>query len=161
MAIHLELSTRYKDQEQADDVEWLSATGKMPAPSKQTVLQRACQAYEGCNHVRAIEWHKKLCYTNALDGSEDGLISHELLPFWHSAELNMPATREALRMELTAARDAGEISEWCEIARMLEPYDAHRALQEGMEGFHDYIEDSDEESAGDVGADAAASGVRS
>ena len=132
---HGPLTKHYRSLETAEAQRQLRLRpGKMPSFSRQNVHDRSLEAWDesavGVDGRK--EWIQNACL-NALDGSEDGLIGKDLLPLWLS--LGMPALREQLREEIRSDVEAGRLTDFLKQYRdILEDYDEHPGLIEGMEG---------------------------
>lgn len=99
---HAPMDKEYRKAETSDSMMQLRRSRKIPVFSKQTVLNRANDSWALVRHhsLSYISW-KNNAITNALDGSEDHLISALVLPFWQ--ELGMPEVRAQLIHEIEAA----------------------------------------------------------
>ena len=64
-------------------------------------------------------------------------------PFW--LELEMPQVREQLLLEIAEAVESGQIRGWWQYAELLEDYDAHEGVQEGLECSEECLDDEDED----------------
>ncbi|CAE7839860.1 pip, partial [Symbiodinium microadriaticum] len=109
----------------------------------ETVLSRAVDSRRQVQHDRVSEGWVAAGIANALDGSEDRLLSHVVLPFW--AELQMDMARLQLIAEIEDAYANGQISAWSEYENVLEAYDEHRALIEGEEAWPEEMVEPTEE----------------
>ena len=105
----------------------------MPSFSKQHVTDRSMQAWaETSLHVDGrLEWVQNACL-NALDGSEDRKIARDLAPLW--VDLGMRQIRDQLRDEIQDEVRARRLHSFWQFTELLEPYDDHEGLREGMEG---------------------------
>ncbi|CAE7467252.1 pip [Symbiodinium sp. CCMP2592] len=130
---HWSYEAAYKDAEVHDSAAQLRRGSVLPCTSRQTVLSRAVDSWRQVQHDRVSEGWVAAGITNALDGSDDHLLSRVVLPFW--AELQMDTARQQLIAEIEDAYANGQISEWSEYENVLEPYDEHRALIEGEEAW--------------------------
>ena len=104
----------------------------LPRTSRQTVLTRAVTCWHELNHQRFSEigW-KANGLSLALDGSEDACISKVCRPFWE--ELEMPQVRQQLLLEVAEAVESGQIKSWWQYPELVEQYEEHAGLQEGLE----------------------------
>ena len=92
------------------------------------------------------EWVHNACL-NALDGSEDGQIARDLVPLW--MHIGMPRIREQLREEIADEVQAGRLRSFWQYPELLEPYDEHEGLCEGMEDAEIRVHDDDADSSSD------------
>ena len=113
--LHAELSHIYIDLEQVafHDMQ-LFDPGNF-SRSLQAVLDDACGAWRACNHLKGVRGHKSNALSNALDGSEDYLISasRDAGKLWH--EMNMHEARLEAFKEVDAMIASGSITtfdEW-------------------------------------------------
>ena len=100
-----------------------------------------------------LEWVQNACL-NALDGSEDGLIGRDLLPLW--LQLGMPNIREQLREEISSEVQAGRLHSFWQCEDLLDPYDGHPGVLEGMEDAETCLhgdDDDDDDDDADNNAD--------
>ena len=134
----------YEEAEKHDAAVQLRRGRALPCTSRQTVLTRATACWRELNHERFSEvgW-KANGLTLALDGSEDSSISRVCRPFW--LELEMPQVREQLLLEIAEAVESGQIRGWWHYAELLEDYDAHEGVQEGLECSEECLDDEDED----------------
>jgi len=122
----------YRDREQEDARrQQLLRPGRMPESSRQTVLDRAVAAWRDLDHSGGRREWVEDGFLGALDGSEDGLLRRDLLPVWR--RLGMPAWRSRVIEEVEALVARGTITEWSQYPSVLESYDDHEGLREGME----------------------------
>jgi hypothetical protein len=142
----------------------LARPGRMPEASRQTIIDRTAAAWRDLDHSQGRREHVQDGFLNALDGSEDGLLRRDLLPVWH--RLEMPAKRARIIAEVQERVRSGDLAEWSHYTRLLEPYDDHPGVREGLEGAlvvpeaPDVADDADagssEDAPEDVLAEAAA-----
>ena len=76
-----------------------------------------------------------------LGGSEDGLIQRDLLGLW--MHIGMPNIREQLREEIQSEVQAGRLHSFWQYTELLEEYDDHPGLIEGMEDAEEHVHDDD------------------
>ena len=115
---HHELSQHYKQAEAEDHSKALRLRPcKVPAWTKQDVLDRGFHAWKLLRHDRMCPGHKQTGYTTAIEG-EDHLIMQDLLPFWHSPRLNMPETRRLIRTQVTTLWRNGVVTCWQQAAEV-------------------------------------------
>ena len=81
-------------------------------------------------------------------GPEDGLIQRDLVGLW--MHIGMPNIREQLREEIQSEVQAGRLHSFWQCTELLESYDDHPGLIEGMEDAEEYVHDGDD--GGDDGA---------
>ena len=65
---------------------------KIPRRTRQILVDDITQTWNAFDHNLGVVGHKQTGCTLALDGSEDHLIYHDLLPWWN--ELGMAKVRE-------------------------------------------------------------------
>ena len=106
---------------------------RLPSTSRQTVLDRAVQAWDNVNHESCSYGFVQNGIANALNGDEDGDLSPDVADFW--AELQMSAKRTAIREEVRAALASGQVTQFEDYWKLLKPYDDHAYMQEGEEAF--------------------------
>ena len=80
---------------------------------------------------------------NALDGSEDALLSLDVQEFWQ--DLDMPRLRAKIMEEVAVAVRSGQITSFLDYQTLLESYDTHAPLVEGQEAFGVRIQDDDDD----------------
>ena len=148
---HAAFQKNYEAAEQHDAAVQLRCGRTLPCTSRQTVLTRAVACWRDLNHARFSEvgW-KADGFTLALDGSEDSCISRVCRPFWE--ELEMPQVREQLLLEVAEAVESGQIRSWWQYSELLEDYDAHEGLQEGLECNPEALLEEHEDAEAEDGA---------
>lgn len=129
---HWPLERGYREAESLDASLQLRRGYSVPCSSKQTVFNRARSSWHQVDH----RWVGTRSYVanglaNALDESEDVLLSKKVVPFW--AELQMPAVRRQLIREIDDAVESGQIVRFQQYEQLMEQYDDHDALMEGEE----------------------------
>ena len=151
---HAAYQKSYQAAEMHDAQVQLRRGHTLPCTSRQTVLTRAVTCWQDLNHQRMSEvgW-KANGLTLALDGSEDGAVSKTCRPFWE--ELEMARVREQLLVEVADAVASGQITSWWQYPDLLEPYDQHDGVQEGLECVPEELEEEGQDEDG-KGADNAA-----
>ena len=92
------------------------------------------------------EWVHNACL-NALGGSEDWQIARDLFPLW--MHIGMPRIREQLREEIKAEVQAGRLHSFWQYPDLLEPYDEHEGMREGMEDAEIRVHDDDADTSSD------------
>jgi hypothetical protein len=65
---------------------------KIPRRTRQILVDDITETWNAFDHNLGVVGHKQTGCTLALDGSEDHLIYHDLLPWWN--ELGMAKVRE-------------------------------------------------------------------
>ena len=55
---------------------------KLPSASRQTVMERAYDSFMDVNHTRCSQGFVRSGIANVLDGTEDGWLTPEAMPFW-------------------------------------------------------------------------------
>ena len=134
---HADLARVIRTKELEDNEVQLRRGWMLPSTSKQTVIDRAVDSWKSLDHEKMTDeaWtHDGL--NNDLNGDDDPHLSHMIRPFW--AELQMDQVRSQLIEEVEDAcrrpPSEGGLSKWCQYKALLEPYDDHDAIEEGMEG---------------------------
>lgn len=139
-----------------------------PLQFARQVVDDVAATWVGLNHIAGVKGHKRTGLSNALNGSEDHLLTREAGQFWHS--LGMSALRDIAVEEVKEQYKAGKLS-WTQevIASLREPFPNGIAgeMREGQEidghlsddedPWDSEIEDelvTDEEASADVKASA-------
>ena len=131
---HGPMTRIYKQLESRDAMEQLMVRpDQLPSTSRQTVMDRAFDAWNQVNHLAATRGFVSNGITNALDGSEDGLLRTDVAEFW--AAVDMPAVRLRAKEEVERAIADGSVVCFEDYIALLEKYDCHDALVEGQEAF--------------------------
>ena len=131
---HGPYSAKYKKCETEDAYQQLLVRpDRLPSTSRQTVLDRAQLAWSQVNHGSCTRGFVEDGITNALDGSEDGQLTADVIAFW--TELDMPRERLRVHEEVREAVRSRRITRFEEYRQLLQSYDDHAALQEGQEAF--------------------------
>ena len=145
---HGPMTAAYKRRETEDAFEQLSVRPDcLPSTSRQTVLDRALDAWNDVNHLASSQGFVGNGIANALDGSEDADLTADVVDLWH--EIGMPAHRDEIRTEVTNAIAVGQVSTFEHYVRLLKPYDDHPVMREGQEaGQTDPKDDDDSSSSG-------------
>ena len=141
---HGPLTACYREIENRDSRKQLRLKPHaVPSFSRQDVFDRSMQtwAQTSTGVDGRKEWVQNACL-NALNGSEDGLIARDLLPLWLS--IDMPALRDQLRDEIQAEVQAGRLHSFMQLRDLLEPYDDHEGIREGMEDAETHLHADDE-----------------
>ena len=146
---HGPLTTNYRGLEGRDSRRQLKLRPqKLPSFTRQHVFNRSMEAWAqtstGVDGRK--EWVQNACL-NALDGSEDGQIAKDLFPLW--MHIGMPRIREQLREEIKAEVQAGRLHSFWQYSELLEPYDDHEGLREGMEDAEIRVHDDDADESSD------------
>ena len=132
---HGPLTSRYRSLESKDSERQLRLRPQLAMPTfgRQHVTTRSMQAWAETSLPvdGRKEWVQNACL-NALDGSEDGQIGKDLVPLWE--ELGMRDLRDQLRNEIRDEVRARRLHSFWQFPELLEPYDDHEGLREGMEG---------------------------
>ena len=138
--LHGELEDKYIELEQiAFHTQQLMDPGNI-ARTLQNVLDDLCGAWRSCDHQQGLRGHKKVGLNNALDGSEDGLITREARVFWHEAD--MSNARTTALAEVDALVDSGEISVFSDWQKLIRhPEDPGVVEDEGAELESDLDDD--------------------
>ena len=131
---HGPMTRIYKQRESREAYEQLLVRpDQLPSTSRQTVMDRAFDAWNQVNHLVATRGFVSNGITNALDGSEDGLLRTEVAEFW--VAVDMPAVRLRAKEEVERAIADGSVVCFEGYTALLEKYDDHDALVEGQEAF--------------------------
>jgi hypothetical protein len=83
----------------------------------QNVLNDLCGAWRMVDHERGLRGHKMVGLNNALDGTEDHLITREARIFW--LEANMSEERHKAILEVDALVDSGEVTDFAEWQKLI------------------------------------------
>ena len=136
----------YRDLEAEDAQAQLQLRpSHLPNCSRQTVMDRAYEAWTEVRHTDSEKEWVQNAITNALDGSQDGDLRSDLQSLWHA--LRMPVIRDQIRAEITSDVAAGRLHSWSQYPELLEPYDEHVPHEEGWE---DAVVEIGEDETGDV-----------
>ena len=141
---HGPLTSNYRTLEGRDaQTQMRMRPSKMPSFSRQHVWDRSLHAWaETSTGVEGrLEWIQNACL-NALDGTEDGKIGQDLLSIW--THLGMSAIRDQLREEIRDEVQAGRLHSFWQFHDILESYDEHPGLIEGMEDAEVHVHDDDD-----------------
>ena len=141
---HGPLTSSYRAMETRDSqVQLRLRPSKLPSFSRQHVFNRSKEAWAqtSAGADGRKEWIQNACL-NALDGSEDGLIQRDLVGVW--MHIGMPNIREQLREEIQSEVQAGRLHSFWQYTELLESYDDHPGLIEGMEDAEEYVHDDDD-----------------
>ena len=98
------------------------------------VVDDVAATWVGLNHIAGVKGHKRTGLSNALNGSEDHLLSREAGQFWHS--LGMSALRDIVVEQVEEQYRAGKLSRTQEVIDSLrEPFPNGIAgeMREGQE----------------------------
>lgn len=114
---------------------------KMPSTSKQTVMDRAIDSWHEVDHTSCSAGFVSNGICNALDGSEDDLLSRHVAGFW--AQLDMPTRRARILETIRGKVESGELTRFEDYTKLLVAYDAHEGLPEGAEAIGTKADDDD------------------
>lgn len=129
---HAPYSAHYKKCETLDAWEQLKVRpNKMPSTSRQTVMDRALDAWHHVDHLQVSKGFIEAGVCGNLDGSEDHKLCMEVATFW--AELNMSEERKRIGAQVKAEVDAGRLKYFHQYKELLEDYDEHAPEGEGYE----------------------------
>ena len=132
---HGPLTSVYRSFEAKDSEAQLRVRPHQPMPcfSKQHVVDRSLQAWAQTSTGvdGRLEWVQNACL-NALDGTEDGKLGRDLMALWD--HLEMPRIRDQVREEIKDEVQGGSLHSFWQYPELLESYDEHAGLCEGMEG---------------------------
>ena len=112
--LHAEFSHVYIDLEQLAFNDMQLYDPACFSRTLQAVLDDACGAWRVCSHLKGVKGHKTNGLSNALDGSEDHLIStsRDAGRLWR--EMNMYDARLQAMQEVDAMIDSGSITSFDE-----------------------------------------------
>ena len=131
---HGPMTGAYKKQESLDAYAQLEVRpDRLPSTSRQTVLDRALDSWRAVNHMSCSRGFVSNGIANKLDGSEDCLLSLDVMDFWRS--LDMPRLRAKVRDEVAKAVGEGTVTSFGDYQTLLERYDNHAGMREGQEAF--------------------------
>ena len=117
------------------------------------MMDRSVNAWSSVPHVDCEREWKEVGCLNALDGSEDHLLTEDLKALW--CELQISSYRDQIREDIATEVAAGILTSWWQYPSLLESYDEHRPLREGEEMANVFIcpddDDDDDDGDGDDG----------
>jgi hypothetical protein len=159
---HAPYQHEYKAAERTDAERQLRGGRALPECTPQVVMDRAVETWKIIPHEKLAErsW-VETGITLPLDGRGDQYLRRLCRPFWD--ELDMPGHREQIKTEIDMAIASGQLASWDQWPELMEPYDNHPGMAEGMEGARcrigdpddcddDHSTDDDDDSPGDDGA---------
>ena len=143
---HGPMTAAYKRRETRDAYDQLSVRPDcLPSTTRQTVLDRALDAWNDVNHLACSQGFVGNGIANALDGSQDADLTADVVDLWH--EIGMPAHRDEIRAEVANAIAEGQVSTFEDYVRLLKPYDDHPVMREGQEAGQTVPRDDDDSSS--------------
>ena len=151
---HGPYSTNYKKDEVADNLAQLRAGVSMPSVSRQTVLDRAANAWQKVDHERVSQHFVGVGFANNLDGTEDKTLNENVQEIWF--DLEMPSWRERLRRQIEGEVQAKRLTSMSQYKQVLIPYEDHMPAEEGQEACTWRAGDVEKDAAIDTDDDAAA-----
>ena len=98
---------------------------------KQTVLSRGERAYNMCPHGNMPKLFKELGITGALNGDDDWMISDDLRQPWNDNKMWL--VRDQAKAHVAHMLSTGQVSRWDHVQSLLQKYDDHAAVPEGVE----------------------------
>ena len=132
--LHGPMTMLYKRRETASAMQQLRIRpDKLPSTSRQTVMERAYDAYMDVDHSSCSHGFVANGIANALDGSQDDELTPEVLPFW--TDLDMDSVRRRIKAEVDEALSHGRVTRFEDYATLLEEYKYHKPFSEGQEAF--------------------------
>lgn len=141
--LHGDFERLYIDQESAFFIAQQNLDPGNINRRPQDVVDDACAVWAALDHTKACRGHKTVGLANALDGSEDGLISREARRFWEA--LDMPAERlraiQSIR-DRVASRELTSMEDWRSKGVVLHPPDTGMMMLEGGE-LEDALDDGE------------------
>ena len=106
---------------------------KLPSATRQTVMNRSASSWSLVDHSKCVQGYLDNGITNALDGTQDGKMRKDIWELWQ--ELEMTPLRKIAIAEVEAAVRSGQITDFHKQYReVLEDYDPHEPIREGLEG---------------------------
>jgi hypothetical protein len=145
------LNREYPNLEIRDStLELATRADSVPSTSRQTVATRIYEAWQLSQATNEeIAWIQN-GILNDLDGSEDALLRSDLQELWFAEQ--MPAWRQQCILEIEEEVKAKRLVSWDQYEDVLEPYEAHEPIPEGMDaGVVSVV--ADEAAAHVVGSD--------
>ena len=151
---HGPYSRIYKEEEVADNIAQLRAGVSMPSVSRQTVMDRAVNAWQRVDHERVSQHFVGCGFANNLDGTEDKALNSNVQQIWF--DLEMPSWRERIRSQIQGEVQAKRLTSMSQYKHVLVPYEDHRPAEEGEEACQWKAGDVQKDEAVDTDDDAAA-----
>jgi hypothetical protein len=153
--LHCELEAKYLELEQVSFYsQQLWDPGNI-SRTLQQVLDDLCGAWKSVDHTRGMRGHKKVGLNNALDGTEDHLISRDARSFWLDA--NMVDERAKAIVEVDGLVDSGAITDFAEWQKVIRhPDDPGVVEDEGGELEGEFEDEEcvwDDDAGGTMAAD--------
>ena len=143
---HAAYTAHYKRREMDESFDQLMLRpDRLPSTSRQTVMERALDAWQDTNHEAASQGFVGNGIANALDGSEDGKLTADVTDFWF--EIGMPRIRSQIEAEVVEAIASGTVERFEDYYKLLEPYEDHAPFREGQEAFG--VVEGDDDDDGD------------
>ena len=131
---HAAMTAHYKRRETEESFQQLMIRpDRLPCTSRQCVMERALDAWLDTDQNAASQGFVANGIANALDGSEDGLLSADVIDFW--LEIGMPRIRSQIEAEVVEAIESGRVKRFEDYYKILVPYEDHAAFREGQEAF--------------------------
>ncbi len=152
--IHKDLNQEYIKLDQIDTiVQMRLRPGSLPDASRQRAVDRGYQAWSTQKHERCVDGHLRCGVGMPLDGSRDDMLRPEILPLWTDPRVDMPRARPLIEKDLEAtfaalSPDLSPAERWAMVRNVLEPYDEHRATEEGEELLENGPFDDDDDDGG-------------
>ena len=141
---HAPMTAHYKRREMEESFDQLMLRpDRLPSTSRQTVMERALDAWRDTNHEAASQGFVANGIANALDGSEDGKLSADVADFW--LEIGMPRIRSQIEAEVVEAIASGKVERFEDYYKLLEAYEDHAPFREGQEAFGVAVGDDDDD----------------
>ena len=146
--LHQELEAHYIEFEQASFHEQQRYDPGNINRSLQQVVDDLCAAWRSCDHRHGLKGHKSVGISNALNTTEDYMITREALDFWIAAE--MPRLRAEAIAEVDALVAKGELVGFADWGKLIKhPNDPGVMEDEGAElydglakGEPSYVDDA-------------------
>ena len=105
---------------------------KLPSTSRHTALDRTLLRGGEVGHGCVLQGFNEAGLVNALDGTEDCLLGHEVRGLW--AQLDIPRYRRALRHEIEGEWKAGCLTDMSQYTSVVVAYEGHAHDEDGVGG---------------------------
>ena len=126
------LNREYQNLEIRDsNLELATRADSVPSTSRQTVATRIYEAWQRSQASNEESAWIQNGIMNNLDGGEDHLLRSDLQQLWFAEQ--MPAWRVQCILEIEAEVEAKRLVSWDQYEDVLEPYEAHEPIPEGLD----------------------------
>ena len=147
----------------AQNEKLLLRPNKSPSDSRQDMVDHSTSLWENCDHGQGEKSFKRNGLNNALDGTEDYLITRTAKEFW--VESNMAHVREQIKLEVEAYLEDKPKAEVKDVFDLLQGYEGVRGgighMEEGQEiepalahGEKPYLDEDEETVSEDESGDS-------